>query len=71
MEFLKECYNQLESNNNYNNHNDCNCKSKGDCPMGGKCDLKNAIYQATIFPKENGKEKSLYWNFVGQIEGSL
>ena len=33
--------------------------------MGGKCNWKNVIYQATIFPKENEKEKkSLYWNFA-------
>ena len=34
--------------------------------MNGICNLKNGVYQATIFPKENVKDKkNSYWNFVG------
>ena len=35
----------------------CNCrvKEKENCPMGGKCMLKNIVYQATVNPKQNTK----------------
>ena len=71
MEVFRKYYDQLENNNNNNkscsnnsnnnnNNNNCNCKSKEDCPMGGICNLKNVVYQATIFPKENIKDKKIY-----------
>ena len=28
--------------------------------MGGICNLKNVVYQATIIPKENVKDKKVY-----------
>ena len=28
--------------------------------MGGICDMKNVVYQATIFPEENVKDKKKY-----------
>ena len=28
----------------------CNCRKKEECPMEGKCNSKNVIYQATITP---------------------
>ena len=28
----------------------CNCRKKNECPMEGKCNYKNVIYQATITP---------------------
>ena len=56
---------QIHNNNNNNNCN-CNCKTKIYCPMNGICNLKNVVYQATIFLKENVKDKKkVFWNFVG------
>ena len=43
-------------NDNYN----FNCKSKEDFLVAGKCNLKNVVYQATIFPKVNVKDKNFY-----------
>ena len=43
-----------------NNDNNNICKSKGDCPIGGKCNMKNVEYKATIFTKETEKEKKHY-----------
>ena len=48
-------HNNSSYNSDNNNNNNCNCKSKKDCPMGGICNLKNEVYQATIFTKENIK----------------
>ena len=28
----------------------CNCRNKDECPMDGKCNYRNVIYQATITP---------------------
>ena len=57
----------LYINNNISNNNNCNCKTKINCPMNGLCNLKNVVYQAIIFPKKNikNKKKNLYWNFIG------
>ena len=41
----------INSNNNYN------YKTKFNCPMNGLCCLKNVVYQAIIFSKENVKDK--------------
>ena len=35
----------------------CNCRSKGECPLGGWCNLKNVVYQACISPKEHDGER--------------
>ena len=48
------------SNNSHNNN--CNCKTKINCPVNGMCYLINVSYQATIFPKENVKDKK---NYIG------
>ena len=42
---------------NNNNNNNCNCETKIDCPVNSICNLKNVVYQATILPKENVKDK--------------
>ena len=31
--------------------------------MNGLCNLKNVVYQAIIFPKENVKDKKLIFEF--------
>ena len=38
----------------------CNCKSKGDCPLGGWCNSKNAVYQACISPMEHNDGERVY-----------
>ena len=43
-----------------NNSSNNNCKTKINCPMNGMCNLKNVVYKATIFPKENVKDKKIY-----------
>ena len=72
MEVIKKYHNQLEkklNDNNYYYYDNNNCKSKEDCPLGGICNLKKIVYQATIFLKESMKDKkSLYWNFIDQME---
>ena len=44
-----------KNNNNNNNNNgikkECNCKPREICPMNGRCNLNNVIYQAIIYPK--------------------
>ena len=35
----------------------CNCRSKGECPLGGRCNSKNVVYQACISPMEH----DFYW----------
>ena len=30
----------------------CNCRSKGECPLGGRCNSKNVVYQTWISPIE-------------------
>ena len=49
-------------NSDYNSNN-CNCKTKINCPMNGMCILKNVVYQATIFTKENVKDKKITLEF--------
>ena len=34
----------------------CDCRSKGECPLGERCNLKNVIYQACISPMEHDNE---------------
>ena len=52
----------LENDSNISsyNSNNCNCKSKIDCPMNGIFNLKNVVYQAAIFSKENVKDKRIF-----------
>ena len=63
----------MNGNNNDNNtskENDCNCKIKMNFPMKGLYYLKNVVYQAINFPKENieNKNKNLYRNFIDEME---
>ena len=56
--------NKNNNNNNNNNNNgikkECNCKPREICPMNGRCNLNNVIYQAIIYPKENITDKKTY-----------
>ena len=38
----------------------CNCRSKEDCPKGGRCNSKKVVFPANIFPMENSKEEKVY-----------
>ena len=58
MEVIRKYWDQLENNNNNNN-----CKSKIDSYKNGICNLKNIVYQATILPKENIKDKKFIKEF--------
>ena len=60
MEAIRKYYNQLDVNDNKNSNNNNNCKTKINCPMNGLCNLKNVVYQAIIFPKENIKDRKTY-----------
>ena len=31
----------------------CNCRSKGECPLDGRCNSKNVLYQTRIFSMEH------------------
>ena len=44
----------------------CNCRRKDTCPLKNKCNIENAVYMATIFPKEH-KEKKKY--YIGVAKG--
>ena len=50
-------YEELENDNINSSSNICNCKSLKDWTIGGICHLKDVVYQTTIFPKENIKDK--------------
>ena len=49
--------NDNNNNNNIKNkQNECNCKTRTNCPTNGLCNLDN-VYQGIIYPKENVKDK--------------
>ena len=62
-EVIRKYCDQLENNYSSSSNNNCNCKSKIDCLMNGICNLKNEVYQATIFPKETVKDKKFILEF--------
>ena len=33
---------------------------KKECPVGGRCNSENVVYQVNIFPMENSKEEKVY-----------
>ena len=71
-EFLDQINNRNNKNNNNKNNNnkkkkkkngikrECNCKPREICPMNGRCNLNNVIYQVIIYPKENITDKKTY-----------
>ena len=53
-EIIKEFQDRTNNNNNNNcKQNECNCKTRNNCPMNGLCNLNNVVYQGIIYPKEN------------------
>ena len=34
----------------------CNCRNKEECPFGGRCNSRNVVYQACIFPMEQQRD---------------
>ena len=56
--------NNKNNNNNNNNNNgvkkECNYKPREICPMNGRCNLNNVIYQAIIYSKEDITDKKTY-----------
>ena len=34
----------------------CNCRSEGECPLGGRCNSKNVVYSACISPMEHNND---------------
>ena len=59
-EIIKEFHDRTNNNNNDNSkQNECNCKTRKNCPMNGLCNLDNVVYQGIIYPKENVKDRKL------------
>ena len=69
-EIIKEFQDRTNNNNNDSKQNECNCKTRNNCPMNGLCNLNNEVYQGIIYPKENikDKKKNLYENFLHEME---
>ena len=63
-EIIKEFHDQTNNNNNNNNNtskqNECNCKTRMNCPMNGLCNLDDVVYQGIIYPKENVQDRKTY-----------
>ena len=60
-EMIKEFHDRTNNNNNNNSkQNECNCKTRMNCPMKGLCNLDNVVYQGIIYPKENVKDGKTY-----------
>ena len=58
MEVIRKYCDQLNTTTTTNtNTNNYNRRTKINSPMNGLCDLKNGVYQAIIFPKENLKDR--------------
>ena len=34
----------------------CNCRSKGECPLGGRCSSRNVVYQEYVSPMEQDND---------------
>ena len=68
-EVIRKYFDQLDNNNNDNHNN--NCKTKISCPMNGMCFLKNVVYQAIIFPKENLKDKKITYIRISSVRWKL
>ena len=49
-----------DNNNYYSKQNECNYKTRMNCPMNGLCNLDNVVYQGIIYPTENVKDRKTY-----------
>ena len=48
-------------NANGNNNEDCNCRTKENCPLQGNCLVSNVIYKAEVSTVDDGERK----NYIG------
>ena len=64
-EIIKEFHDQTNNNNNNNNskQNECNCKTRMNCPMNGLCNLDNVIYEGIIYQKKMFRIEKLIYEF--------
>ena len=60
-EIIKEFHDRTNNNNNSNSkQNECNFKTRMNCPKNELCNLDNVVYQGIIYPKENVKDRKTY-----------
>ena len=59
-EIIKEFQDRTNNNNNNSKQNECNCKTRNNCPMNGLCNLNKEVYQGIIYPKENIMDRKTY-----------
>ena len=45
----------------------CNCRSKGECPLGGRCSSKNVVYQACISPMEHNNDEEWVYRGISAV----
>ena len=56
-EIIKEFQGRTSNNSK---QNECNCKTRNNCPLNGLCNLNNVVYQGIIYPKENIMDGKTY-----------
>ena len=60
-EIVKEFHDRTNNNDNNNSkQNECNSKTRMNCPINGLCNLDNVVYLGIIYPKENVKDRKTY-----------
>ena len=47
--------------------NTCNCRRKNNCPLEGKCQSKEIVYQATAINEDNNTQET----YIGLTEGAF
>ena len=57
---IKEFHDRTNNNNNNRKENECNCKTRMNCPMNGLCNLDKVEYQGIIYTKENVKDRKTF-----------
>lgn len=53
-----------QKNNCANQDNNCNCRTKDQCPLQNKCQTQNIVYQATVTQKNTQKTET----YIGMTE---
>ena len=48
------------------NEKTCNCRVKPNCLLDGACLIRNVVYQATVFPENQGTK-----TYIGMTEGEF
>ena len=51
---------KLKRENKKGNNSSCNCRNKEECPLGGKCNVENIVYQINIPRKEDKLNSKAY-----------